>query len=408
MNILIIDQPLYNRGDESAYKGVVKSMLKYMPNANIRILEINTKEEDLIPFNLDNPKVSFVHLRNLKVFLRCAYRYYHLPYRILIRLTSAWSKIIKIYQWADVVVVAPGGFNLGGFKDWRHLVLMLMSQRTNKPLCYFARSIGPFPTNTHEESLFKHYAGLMLKYCIFVSLRDKKSTIYAKELGVDYYSTVDSAFLDSPKVEIPKEIKDVINKKPYVVFIPNELIWHPAYKNRIKAEKIDAFYLFVIESLVSYYPNANIVMLPQTYNQRRNDYQYFIELVSKSQFSDKIIVVRDIYSSDIQQCIISQSLLVVGGRYHSIVFSINQYRPFISLSYEHKMVGLLEILGVQDRIIDITRAFDDEEAIKDTEKKFLNILQSPFTKEKEIGDKAKKISKEVFMKFVNAVNGIAY
>ena len=40
MNILLIDQPLWNRGDESAHKGLVRSILKAIPNARIKVMEL--------------------------------------------------------------------------------------------------------------------------------------------------------------------------------------------------------------------------------------------------------------------------------------------------------------------------------------------------------------------------------
>ena len=45
---------------------------------------------------------------------------------------------------------------------------------------------------------------------------------------------------------------------------------------------------------------------------------------------------------------------VTGFMFMSGYFAVNQGVPFISLSYEHKMAGLLESLGETDRMIDIT------------------------------------------------------
>lgn len=68
---------------------------------------------------------------------------------------------------------------------------------------------------------------------------------------------------------------------------------------------------------------------------------------------NRIVVIDDIYSSDIQQTIIAYSQLVVGARYHSVVFSLNNAVPFIALSYEHKISGLLETLDKVDCMVDI-------------------------------------------------------
>ena len=74
----------------------------------------------------------------------------------------------------------------------------------------------------------------------------------------------------------------------------------------------------------------------------------------------RVVVISDCYSSDIQQAIIAKSQLLVGARYHSIVFAINNGVPFLALSYEHKIMGLLETLKCEDRVIDISNVFETE------------------------------------------------
>ena len=43
MNILIINQPLNNRGDESAHKGLVRAIVKNIPEAEITSYAIDLK-----------------------------------------------------------------------------------------------------------------------------------------------------------------------------------------------------------------------------------------------------------------------------------------------------------------------------------------------------------------------------
>lgn len=140
-------------------------------------------------------------------------------------------------------------------------------------------------------------------------------------------------------------------------FVPNELTWHFRYKD-IPRQRIDGFYLKLLFILEEKFPKTKIVMLPQTYNSSVNDFAYFERLKSRSQ-SKNIVVVDENRSSDVQQAIISGARLVVGARYHSIVFALNNNVPFISLSYEHKMKGLLEKLGFTKDMVEIQDIFDD-------------------------------------------------
>lgn len=134
-------------------------------------------------------------------------------------------------------------------------------------------------------------------------------------------------------------------------------------------------------------------MLPQTNNQKRNDYSYFKELRDISPYQKNIVIIPDTYSSDVQQAIIKNAILMVGARYHSIVFAINQGIPFISLSYEHKMSGLLEVLKKTNRMIDITKIFKNdlemESALSHFESQVIDLVKSENAQQeaKEIASK---------------------
>ena len=140
--------------------------------------------------------------------------------------------------------------------------------------------------------------------------------------------------------------------------MPNQLTWHYRYQ-KVPQERIDQFHLELIELLHARYPGHTIVMLPQTYRSVINDYGYFCRLAERAA-GKPVVVIDEQQSSDVQQKIIAGARLVVGERYHSIVFAINNRTPFVSLSYEHKMTGLLEKLGLLDRSVDVQGIFSDE------------------------------------------------
>ena len=62
MRILLIDQPLYNRGDESAFKGLIRNLIKVIPDIEITVLEINAPQAAINEFDLHLSQVNFVNL----------------------------------------------------------------------------------------------------------------------------------------------------------------------------------------------------------------------------------------------------------------------------------------------------------------------------------------------------------
>ena len=267
---------------------------------------------------------------------------------------------------------------MGGFQDWNHMLFLQLARVVHKKIAYYGRSLGPFPTITPDNRCFKRLSIQMLKYFSFLSIRDSKSEQMVRELGIPYVSTVDTAFLDSPKVEIPVEVLSQIGEDDYVVFVPNLLIWHYEFEKRLTKESVLQFYEQVFQIITTTYRNHKVVMLPQTFNYGTycgDDIHFFYD-IKKRLNDEKLVVIPDKYSSDVQQTIIGGAKCVVGARYHSVVFAINNGVPIIAMSYEHKISGLLENLGMQNCMVDISKGLDTIEGrnmiISDFEHKIKN------------------------------------
>ncbi len=406
--ILIIDQPINNRGDESAHKALIRSILHSMPDSVINVLFIHENQNGINQYDVHDSRVSYININaDSKCFpILDRFLYKISPFfPVSLKFHSIGKKIIPIYKASDIILCAPGGMNMGGFQSWRHLTLLLLAKYLKKTVLYYGRSIGPFPTKTIRNKLFKKKSLELLHYFSFLSLRDKKSMEFADSLNVEYEPSLDSAFLESPKVEIPQKVSDLIGKDPYVVFVPNKLIWHYAYRGKVSLEGILSFYKKTLDIIVSKYSNHNVVMLPQTFNfddTSKGDINFFRDLKHYTQ-CQKMIIVSDSYNSDLQQTIISKADCVIGARYHSVVFAINQAVPFVALSYEHKIWGLLEMLQITDSMVDITKAFDSEENVQKVLEQFTKAL-SVAKKNVDAQKQAKELAQECFEKFIKATN----
>jgi conserved hypothetical protein len=384
MNILIVNQPLRNRGDESAHRALVRKLLQEIPDVHIRVLFYCEEANAIDEFSVLDERVEYisafgVNERQLKTlyFIRKG-----------IENTLFWchpyvNKFLRHYHWSDAVVCAPGGICMGGFMNWWHEEQLLIAMKLGKPIFYYGRSIGPFWDEPEEKKIFKQQAIQILNYASYVSLRDATSIKIAKDLGINnVIETTDTAFLDYPQVNIPEEILREIGRKEYVVFVPNSLIWHYFYRGKATGEEVVAYWSKVARMIAKHYPNHKIVMLPQTSLQGKVfDDKYLFQDIQKHCPEIDIFVSDDIYSSDIQQQIIRGADAVFGARYHTIVFAINNNVPFVSLSYEHKMSGLLEELSLQDEMIDITKLFTSEEEnnriLKQFEERIPQIHRNP-------------------------------
>lgn len=400
MKILIINQPLNNRGDESAHKALVRRLVKEYPDYEFTVLFGSSAKEDSIrQFTVKSPNVRYVRFshpitKGFAKVSKCGLRY---NLHFLWFLHPGIRSWLRFFRETDYVICAPGGIDMGGFQFWHHIFNLYCAKLSRKPTAYYGRSIGPFPTATSDNRKFKEISTELLRYFTYISLRDKKSEEEAKNMGIEYTSVVDSAFLDSPYCEVPQTVCDSIGERPFFVFVPDLLIWHFAYKDKATKEDSISFYTKILDVLFSKYPDHVAVMLPQTFNYDSylgNDVNFMRE-IARNYNSGKVAVIDDVYSSDIQQTIISKSSFIVGARYHSVVFAINNSVPFIALSYEHKMEGLLETLGLKDSMVDITKVFDGKNIQDGIISKIEDMLPlKPFDRQKTLF--AKEIAENGF------------
>lgn len=380
MKLLVINQPLNNRGDEAAHKAFIRALLSELPDAYLAVLFVQSySPEGIRQFSIEHDRVVYFDLHPSGTFWRLAERW------IDEGDVSGWASspdmqtMYNFYEAADAVICAPGGICMGAFQDWWHLFYLKYAQFLGKPLVYYGRSFGPFSEETVRRVRFKAESIELLRYFSFISVRDKITENFANQVGgLRFFPTTDVAFLERPSVGLPQEVADLSGTNPYVVFVPNYLLWHPLYKGRVSKETVLDFYCAMIDIIREQYPDDNIVMLPQTFGAGtyEGDDVFFFREIEQLKNDRHIVVVPDVYSSDIQQTIIASSRLVIGARYHSVVFALNQNVPFVALNYEHKICGLLTALHKEDCMVDIMNAFESEQTIDRALKKVRDLLAS--------------------------------
>ena len=354
MRLLLVNQPLNNRGDEAAHRALVRGLLAAVPSVEIRVLFLGVDGDSIRQFTVDDPRVRYVHIYPERGSVRLMKAGIQTGCHFLFSWLPSVRRMSDHYRWSERVLCAPGGICMGGFQNWMHLFFLQLAVLTEKPLDYFGRSIGPFPEKSWLNRRFSAVSRRLLSYCSFVSLRDTQSVAYAGEWGIQVVPTVDTAFLDQPLAEIPEAVSDQIGSD-YVIFVPNLLIWHYSFRDRMTRDQVCDLFQSAAERLESRFPASRIVFLPQTFNYGNDwddDRGFFQDIAARGE-TGRRIVLPDTLGADIQQQIVRQARYVVGARYHSIVFAINNETPFLALCYEHKISGMLERLGYADRMVDI-------------------------------------------------------
>lgn len=89
------------------------------------------------------------------------------------------------------------------------------------------------------------------------------------------------------------------------------------------------------------------MFIPQLFREH-NDYNYMKSFEQKDCYT-----VKDIYNCNFRQYLTSRLYTVVGMRYNTNIFSCKMGTPFISVSYEQKMKGFINMVGLDKWCINI-------------------------------------------------------
>jgi len=381
MKILIINQHTSNHGDEAAGKALIRGLMTLKSDISLGVLYNAGKLTENDKFAVDKkiehfgpPETSFRD----KILLILTFL---LPFNIIRKFYFLGTLVNFEYNLLnrfDKIISAPGGVNIGPYKDWKYIWRLYVALKLNKPLAIYSISFGPMP----KGYLFRKISEYILSNASFLSLRDSKSQQYATELDINYLRSIDTAFLNNqPEIDINNGF-DFSRLKNYVVIVPNDLhAWHPEFK-KINRSVFDEIYLRIINYFLD--KKINVVLLPQLFGSQ-NDRKYF-DFLNKTT-NNRLEIIDEKYSSDVQQKIIQNAMFLIGARYHTVIFSVNNKRPFVSLAYEHKMTNTLDQLDLSLCNVNILDILTNEVDI-------LKLIDERFNNRKETEVKVELASKK--------------
>lgn len=377
MNLLIIHSHNANRGDEAAVRAMVDELLIRYPNANITISNNGFTPYPNMPKQVEQicrfPKMRS-RMAQLEFFIILATKG-------AISFTKEGKKFVKKLKSADLVLHAPGGPSIGDIyyeSEKLYLWRLNLVRRMGIPYMFYAPSMGPFNDEKRNKVRSK-----ILRGATKVILRDPISVKYVNEFipELKVEQALDSALQHDVDIDVNEKklrgytsLSEFIGKFDKCIGITiTDLLWHPKHKSTGIDKKIaEAFKGFIKKKTDEGY---GVIFVPQLYGAL-NDTDTMNEfMIEGSTFM--IDAFSEEYDTYFQQYVISKLYAVVGMRYHSNIFSAKVGTPFISVSYEQKMKGFMESVGLDNYCIDV---YDLTEA--NLHSKF-EILQGKYDEYKE-------------------------
>jgi colanic acid/amylovoran biosynthesis protein len=357
MHILIVNQHGENRGDESAMRAMVDGLATMLDDTKYSII-VQFQDTNLkLHFQED---VSFLHMKMSPItfFGMVIYALFRkIGIKVSPLLNNHSRKIIESYATADMVISAPGGPYFGDIyykHELLHWFYVWLADLYRKPLFLYAPSAGPFrkkPMNILRRHLFKKFDVL----CV----RENLSRRYLIDLlgnGTAVHVTADAAIQQQIRPYPRKSYftghrKHLLNK--YLVAVSAIEYKFPGEPNpRLLHEKYSDILTGCLHHLMNL-RDCHFMFFPQLYGKVHNDVPYLERLGNSLPSSASWEIVDSRYDSNKQRRLFGMVDISIASRYHPQIFAITSGVPGICVYYEHKTLGFMLSLGLDDLAFDI-------------------------------------------------------
>lgn len=368
MIILVINCHWDNRGDEAAIRAMLDEIHLRYPDAMIYVQRaigdfksFPTTEhiKTIAPFPVGGKKRGL--LEKISVLTNGKFC-----------LTKGAKEFYNVLNAASIVIHAPGGPSIGDIylpQENIKLQRLLIVKKSGVPYAFFAPSMGPFK-NEKRNPIRKE----ILESASLICLREEVSKKMVEEFVSTTHPivTLDSAFQhlidvvdNEGKFNNYEDLKTFVGDGSNVIGMTvTDLQWNSLYKNDGKTEeKIRVAFTDFITYLTK--QGYKILFIPQLFDDA-NDYDYML-----SYAVDGCYVMDDQHDCYFQQYIISKLKAVIGMRYHSNIFSAKMGTPFISISYEQKMIGFMTKANLMQYCIRI-----QDLSVEVLEQRFKNLMDN--------------------------------
>jgi polysaccharide pyruvyl transferase WcaK-like protein len=361
---LILD--LYNaanKGDAAILEGLILSLKKETPHSLFIIhTPFPASVEDqpdlivrnsLIPHLVNSTKGVIYTLITCSALILCALLA-RLKLNLFYLLPERYKVPFSDFLQADLIVGMGGGFYNDNY--WvalpGRLCHLLIGKLLGKPVVISAHSFGPFKSRTAQ---ILAYLGLNMTDALCV--RDSASLQTLKALKIQnkkIYKVADSAWLVDKIAEEQArrllEAQMVDLAQPMLISLSARR-WgyyhtvgnsegHACYVNAL-ARSLD----IIIEKY-----QALIIYLSTCHEPDR---QVGLEIKHQLKYQDRFHIIKGEYDPSQLKGIYNLMSLHIGTRMHSVILALSAGTPSIGISYEPKLVSLMEELGLQEFVIDI-------------------------------------------------------
>lgn len=356
-----------NKGDAALTSVLISDLRRKFPGAKITILKLESVEK-MKEFEgaIEHPSfMYFVANRYQHPLLKLGYALYMMCATLLwalwlrasglrLPLPQHLRAVTDIYEHADLIVPVGGGYIrsrkgiVARFNIPLLLHPLLLGSLLGKPTVLYSQSMGPFHNN-----LERRMVSSVLKRMTLILLREDISVALLAKIGVTHNVTraIDSGFLleSKEKIDIRKRYNIPTNGLLVGVTVRSWLGGdaQAAYEQAV-AKALDN----LVETL-----GARIVFIPQVTAVKGDDDRIVSKRVYNLMHRRKsATVVSDEPDHHQIKALYDNLDVLLGTRFHSVIFSLTSLVPVLAIEYEHKTSGIMRDLQLENWVVKIEDA----------------------------------------------------
>jgi colanic acid/amylovoran biosynthesis protein len=257
---------------------------------------------------------------------------------------------VDAVRGADLVVSMGGGYfnarsGLDGYQNLFFVVLpALLAGRRGVPVVFAPQSFGPFRTRPQ-----RWLAGYVVRRSALALAREDVSVGLLAQCGADgepVRRAVDSGFAFAPPPATEWRVRLGLDADRTLVGVTARRWLAPSAQDayeRALAETIDALQG----------SGARVVLIPQVTTDYLGDDDRIVErriagyCGSAPLRIDERVDFRDLKG------LYSACDLMLGTRFHSVIFALTSMVPCLAIEYEHKTRGIMRDLGLEEWVLPI-------------------------------------------------------
>jgi polysaccharide pyruvyl transferase WcaK-like protein len=320
-----------NLGDDAILIGIREIMHQCIPEAEITALSSNPEYTKRVC------GVDAVPLRSPRSLI---------PWNG----ADAGRSLVQIFENADICLVSGGTpiYDYGHLARSLHFGLPTMLRRNL--VCF---GIGAKPITS---TMGRHLIRLLMGRARLISTRDAHSRDLLKSIGVDgsIRITGDSAlFMEPSNPEIGLRIlreRGMDASKPMVAVCPRALStnYRAHYHEELTDDAISRIRLSIARAADRLAEEGyEIVFIPMHTAPFDNDLAEIEGVIKLMHNREPKVIVGELPPRDVA-AILGRAELVVGLRLHSLILAAAHGVPAVSVNYDSKIMGFMELAGVEE------------------------------------------------------------